>query len=125
MSIAKVILSFLVCFFLSSCLQTENSNSQDASLYGTPTTGGEITLYSQVQEVFIASCSGSGCHSFQSLSETELISSGRVVVGDPLNSSIYYRLIGSEGSGIKNMPLTGGSLTDDELDLIYTWIQEM
>ena len=77
------------------------------------------------EEVFIASCSGSGCHSFQSLSETELISSGRVVVGDPLNSSIYYRLIGSEGSGIKNMPLTGGSLTDDELDLIYTWIQEM
>lgn len=94
----------------SACVQTENSSSQDAFLFGGDTVAG------------ILSQNCAGCHSYHTLTEEALINLGLVVVGDPENSKLYFRLLGSSGSnGPKDMPV-GGALSPGELEQIRTWI---
>jgi mono/diheme cytochrome c family protein len=104
----------ILAILLSGC-STDNSSALDAETYGA---GGS----SAVNKIFTQSCGGT-CHSFQSMSGDQLAAAGLIVKGDPLNSQIYYRLIGSTGgTGQKNMPLVGAPLTSDQIATIQAYI---
>jgi len=55
------------------------------------------------------------------LKESNAISSGLVIKGNPESSPLYYRLRGSTGPGTKNMPLDN-SLSSEELRAVADWI---
>ncbi len=103
-----------ICIAMSSsgCLQTENSNSLD--MYA----GAE-----GARGILTSRCAS--CHDYIQLSDQELIDQGLVVAGDPEASQIFFRLVGSSGTGgPKNMP-QGGALTASEVEQIRVWILEL
>jgi uncharacterized membrane protein len=103
----------ILVLFSSACMQTENSNSQDATTWGT---GG-------ARAVIAASCGN--CHNYHTLSDSELTAQNLVTAGDPENSKLYYRITGSDGAlGPKNMP-QGGSISQGDRDAIKAWIQNL
>lgn len=113
----RLILGFIVCFglVLPAC-QTENSNTLDAATYG------GASGSSAVASIFSQHCTP--CHAFQSMSTNDLVAAGYMVKGDPTNSPLYYRLIGSSGSlGPKDMPQNGGALATSDLNAIQDYIQ--
>jgi hypothetical protein len=66
--------------------------------------------------------SGSSYGAFANLTEASAVSRGLVVKGNPNSSILYYRLIGSAGSGgTKNMP-QGGSISAAEVQAVADWI---
>lgn len=104
----------LLILSLCSCLQTENSNSLDDDLYSDN---------DAVRMIISQNCAA--CHVYHAQSDAELMASGLVIPGDPENSKLYYRLVGSTGgNGPKNMP-TSGALTFTELTIIKEWIQNL
>lgn len=118
-----ILLSFTI-IFLSSCLQTENSNSLDADNYAPVTTdGGESDEFLAAKQVLSTNCSS--CHAYHNQSEDQLIAAGVVVAGDPEGSALFYRLSNSTGSnGPKNMPPTG-ALVDSDIQIIFDWIDTL
>jgi len=101
-----------------SCVQSENSNSQDADTYSD--IGGHAG-FSAVRAILRQNCAN--CHVYHTMTEEQMIASGVLKLGDPANSAIYFRLAGStQGGGPKSMP-TGGSLSVADLNQIETWIQ--
>lgn len=107
----------VVSLFASGCLQTENSNSDDATATGTP---------QFIAAVSVLSSNCIGCHEeFQNKTADELVASGFVIPGDPENSSIYYRMRNSAGSeGPKTMP-PSGALSAEDIQAISTWIESI
>jgi hypothetical protein len=103
-------------------VQTENSSSQDAKNYA-PTNGADDSVeFAAAKAIFASTCSGSGCHTFHTMTEAQFIASGRLLPARPEGSPIYFRLIGSTGSGgPKNMPQTG-SISATDVSAIRTWI---
>lgn len=58
------------------------------------------------------------------MSTSDLEAAGLMVKGDPANSQIYYRLIGSTGGpGPKDMPQSGGALSASDIATIHDFIQ--
>lgn len=105
----ETILVLFFCVVLQGCLQTENSNSQDAYLN-----------VSKGQKILVQHCSR--CHSYHLLSDQQLIQQGLVRQGDPERSPLYYRMSGSEGPyGPKDMP-SGGTISTDDVDEFGAWI---
>lgn len=118
MLIKRLISSSLIYIFLTGCLQTENSNSGDG--YAPVGEG----LFLEANEIFATKCIG--CHhTFQNMTEAQLIAAGDVIPGDPEGSEVYYRLNGSSGAGgPKNMP-SSGSISLEEVMVIYDWISSI
>ena len=109
---------FIFLIVLTGCVQTENSSSQDAGLYG----GGDTqhVVFSEARELLYVNCNS--CHAYGSYSEQDFIDQGLVIAADPDNSELYYRMRGSQGAlGPKDMPVTG-QLTQAELQKIRDWI---
>ncbi len=105
----------LMCVLSTGCLQTENSSSFDgAAPDGSP----EFLV---ANEILINKCSA--CHQeYTSYNESDYVTVNLAVPGDPVNSEIYYRIIGSSGpNGMKNMP-TAGSITAGEVQAIFDWV---
>lgn len=111
-------LAFVILpLILGSCVQTENSNSQDKDTYSD--IGGNPDFVAS-RAIFAQSCAN--CHLYHTMSEDQMVADGVLVKGDPASSKIYYRLTGStSGPGTKNMP-TGGALPVSDLNQIETWI---
>lgn len=110
------LLLLTVVFGQTGC-QTENSSSQDAGTYG-----GGSAAFSAAKAILTNSCAS--CHLYHTMSESQLVSSGAIVAGNPEASPLYYRLTGSSGGPVgaaKNMP-TGGSLSVSQIATIYDWI---
>jgi mono/diheme cytochrome c family protein len=102
-------LLFLTGLMLS-CAQTYNSSYSDAENYGSP-----------VKLVFAQHCTP--CHQFQQMTNDQLVAQGEMIKGDALNSKIYYRVVGSNGTnGPKNMPM-GGSLSPADVAIIEQFVQ--
>lgn len=106
---------------LSACLQAENSNSQDAELYGD--SGGGTPEFLAAKAILQTNCVS--CHAEYTKSEAELKAIGWIVGGDPENSKTYYRLVGSAGAlGPKNMPQSG-TLSSTDVETIAVWIDSV
>jgi mono/diheme cytochrome c family protein len=116
----RMTLVFAITFCLSACIQTENSSSLDGDSYGTATGSPEFIA---ARLVFLQNCNG--CHAYHTQTEAQLIAQGLAVAGNPEGSKLFYRLAGSSGaSGPKNMP-TGGTLSNDDLTAVFTWLQNI
>lgn len=112
--IRKVI--FAGALVLTACMQTENSNTQDKSTYG-----GGADVGSRARQIMGVSCVP--CHDYHTQTDAQLIAAGRVLAGDPDNSDIYYRIIGSDSPRTpKDMP-RGGSVNSEDRTVIKNWIQ--
>lgn len=108
-------LSAVIVGLLIGCLQTENSSSLDANFYG------ETDIeFAAVKTVIYENCSS--CHLYHSMTVSEMVDLGLVVLGDAQGSSLYYRIKNSNGiNGPKDMPLVG-TINPAELSLIENWI---
>jgi hypothetical protein len=105
---------FLLALLPVACVQTENSNTLDKDNYGSS------GLTAQAKAIFSSKCTP--CHSFQGESVDQLVSEGLMVIGDPENSKLFYRLQGSSGvNGPKDMP-SGSSISAGDVALIYSWV---
>lgn len=71
------------------------------------------------------------CHNTSSmgnlsnLTESKAVAMGWVVPGKATESKVYYRLIGSMGSGNKNMPSGGNPLSAAEVKAMEIWINSI
>lgn len=118
----------LFAFFVSytGCkLQTENSSSAD----GDTVAGSKEFLIAN--QIFTSRCKT--CHEYHIATEAELQTATLcptsakpcIIAGQPEQSPLYYRLIGSTGGdGPKNMPF-GSSISSDETQFIYDWIKNI
>ena len=107
-----------------------------------PVTGnGGVTLLDVQSQVLTPRCALSGCHvgsgapfgldmSSVSASRSNLVNvtSGenssmmRVLPSDAENSYMYWKITANPGIGGDPMPLTGGPLSQGQIDLIASWI---
>lgn len=116
----SLIFVLISAFSFASCVQTENSSSQDAGLYGN---SGGGSAFQAARTIIGQNCVP--CHSYHSMSEAGLIAAGVLVARDPVNSKIFYRLVGSDGvNGPKTMP-QGSSLSAADVATIRNWISGM
>jgi uncharacterized membrane protein len=119
----RKIFLILICLIslaaFNGCMDIENTSTHDANTYGQVSN----PFFAQAKEVFRVNCTP--CHSYQGLSEAQLIDTGLIIPGNAENSQLYYRLRNSAGSnGPKNMP-TWGSLTTSDIQLIRDWIDSL
>lgn len=108
-------LLIVLCISLTSC-QVYNSSSQDSIKYST-------LSYSTILQ---NKCTP--CHNFYAQSSTDLINSGLLVPGDPSNSPLFSRIIGSGVGGSEDMPpssSSSGTLSDSEIKIIQDWISAL
>jgi uncharacterized membrane protein len=102
-------------------VQTENSSSTDAALYRS--VAGGSAQFNAARLVMQNNCIN--CHGYSSMTESQLKAAGLVIAGNPEDSPIYYRLVGSGGSNSpKDMPV-GGAITANELEAVRIWIQNL
>lgn len=104
-------------------------------------TDGELVIYSQtIQPIFNGSCSGSGCHIGERTSGVNLSSYDLAIesIGDQYgefiiqpgkptteDSPIMDKLLSTNPRNGQQMPLNNpGSLTQEQLDAIFTWIDQ-
>lgn len=106
---------------LGGCMQTENSSALDKISSFVPT---GTNQFSAAREVFAQNCVP--CHSYQGMSEAELVAMGLAVGGgNAEDSPIYYRLFNSSGElGPKNMP-TSGALTTADINKIKAFVESI
>jgi mono/diheme cytochrome c family protein len=105
----------------TGCLvQTQNSVSGDAVAYAPVTSSGNASL-DAVQAIMRQNCAS--CHAgFATTSQVEWLANGDVVAGNPGASNLFRHLRGSNTGGAEDMPLSGGSLTQDQIAAFSTWI---
>ena len=65
---------------------------------------------------------GSTKGDFSNMTAASMITRGFVKAGQPLNSSLYFRMKGTQGGGTKNMPDNGVTLSATQLQAVYDWI---
>ncbi|MBY0386078.1 hypothetical protein K2X05_13045 [bacterium] len=118
----KYLIGCFILFFTSGCLDIYNSSTEGSG--GLAVGAGDSPAFVAAKTLFTINCGSSGCHpGFGSKSEAEFISEGFVVVADPENSKIYYRLAGSTGTmGNKNMPQGQPPLDSTQLQVVSDWI---
>lgn len=112
----RLLIGFLLfnSVVVSGCMKVMNSSSGDYVLDNASLEF--LTAYTIMKDKCFS------CHQEFNTTQANLISKGWVVPGDPLNSPMYNRLQGSDGTGVKNMPQTG-SLTSQDRKIIKDWIQ--
>ncbi len=112
--------------------------------------GNPISFANNIQPIFNRSCALAGCHIPPTLNGGQDLSAGRayratvnaksqqkprvlrVKPGDPDNSYLFQKIVGTPGiagvlmpQGCPGTPLNGATcLTPDEIDAIRTWILE-
>lgn len=113
----------------------------DSSMGTMPPTG-TVSLNDVQTAVFTPSCAFSGCHldaaapfgldlsdgrSFGNLvnvPSAEVPTVLRVSPGRPTESYLYLKLIGDPSIAFDRMPLIGGPLPADRIELVRIWIEE-
>lgn len=112
----------LACVLLQGCGKVNNSSSMDKDIYGSEITGSAAFLAARV--VLANQCFS--CHSaWSAYTETDYVSSGRVVAGNPNSSTLYTSIKGNDSGTTGTMPANGSTLSSGELLLIKSWIQAM
>lgn len=116
--------SWIFILLLIGC-QDYNSNSSDKVRYDDIELVGDanfLNSYAIIQNRCV-NCHTSQIHSsWSSYTSPELwIESGRVIPGDPDNSSLIYRIINHGG----DMPLNGSPIPDTEYDTLVEWVESL
>ena len=87
-----------------------------------------VSFSKDVQPLIIANCSMSGCHNsagggelFPLATYSDIASGDMIVPGNAKSSRLYQAING--GGGDASMP-PSGSLSNDDILLIYLWIEQ-
>lgn len=114
----KVSSILFILFFLASCGQDYNSNSNDASIYEDSgiTPGSNLYNAYSVMKTKCFMCHGDWKNYKTS---QDWIDHGLIVSGAPTNSDIYNSLI-QNGGGMPKSPYS--PLTSAEVETLRTWI---
>ncbi|WP_413557711.1 c-type cytochrome [Bdellovibrio sp. HCB209] len=121
---------------ISRLIGTNNSISQvmfdpaifaDSSGSTSPTVDTKLAAAKVVIDSYCLSCHGAGSSKgdFSNMTAASMITRGFVKAGQPLSSSLYYRMKGTQGGGTKNMPDNGVSLSATQLQAVYDWISSI
>lgn len=115
------LLGVILVLMLGGCgIQTQNSSSLDALIYGSVSGTPE---FAAAQIVFVYNCIP--CHAYSGMTAAQLEAEGLVTAGSPETSPIYYRMANSFGGpGPKNMP-PSGAVSNEDLETVRTWITGM
>jgi hypothetical protein len=89
-----------------------------------------VSYSKQVQPVLVANCTMSGCHStasggngedaFSLMTYNDLVQRDMIVPGNAKSSRLYTAI---NGTGENSMP-PNGALSNDDILLIYLWIEQ-
>lgn len=110
-----------MAFGVSGCIQTQNSSSSDASLYGAVTGTDDFLA---VHEILVSKCIV--CHADLGGDANSLVAGDYVIATDPADSPLYYRLQNSDGfNGPKTMPVGAPALSSSDLATLKTWITNL
>lgn len=94
----------------------------DAGLYGSDVTGS--TAFQTARTIMANQCFT--CHGdWAAFAETDFVTSGRVVAGDPNGSLLYTKIRGNDSGTAGDMPLGKSDLTAEEIASIKSWIAGM
>lgn len=106
----------LVCLSaaLISCMQTENSSSQDKTTWS-----GDDSAFGRARKVISQNCAQ--CHPYAGQTEDQLATSGLIAKGNAEGSKIYQRLNGIGGA---LMP-PSGALSSGDIGIIKDWINQI
>ncbi|WP_413584680.1 c-type cytochrome [Bdellovibrio sp. HCB274] len=121
---------------LSRFVGTTNSVSQvifdpavfaDSSSSPGSTVDTKLAAAKAVIDSSCLSCHGAGSNrgDFSNMSAASMMTRGFVKAGQPLSSSLYFRMKGSQGSGTKNMPDNGATVSASQLQAVYDWISSI
>lgn len=115
----KIVIGLFITAFMASCQHAGVIPADPA-----------ISYSKQVQPVLVANCTMSGCHdgiggsgregAFSLLNYSDLTQRNMVVAGNAGGSRLYTAIT---GSGENSMP-PNGALSNDDVLLIYLWIQQ-
>ncbi|MBN8538245.1 MAG: hypothetical protein J0M15_14420 [Deltaproteobacteria bacterium] len=114
----KIVLLLVFLVMLEGCGKVKNSSSSDvASASGTE-------AFVAAKQVVADKCLS--CHSaWTSYSEADYISKNLVTKKNPTNSSIYNRIRGNDTGTAGDMPQSNPNLSQSEMQLIKTWINNI
>jgi uncharacterized membrane protein len=116
----KLLFAILQIFIFSSCGKLQNSNTSDASLYGSAISG--TSNFQSARTILSNKCFS--CHAnWSAYTETQYVSAGLVVAGSTTGSTLYTRIRGNDTGTAGDMPISGANLTTDEVTTMKTWIQ--
>lgn len=99
---------------LISCMQTENSSSQDKTTWS-----GDDSAFGRARKVISQNCAQ--CHPYAGQTEDQLATSGLIAKGNAEGSKIYQRLNGIGGA---LMP-PSGALSSGDIGIIKDWIDQI
>lgn len=96
----------------------------DSSDSGNTNVDTKLAAAKAVIDAQCLSCHGAGSTrgDFSNMTAASMITRGFVKAGQPISSSLYFRIKGSQGSGTKNMPDNGGTVSASQLQAVYDWI---
>ena len=97
---------------------------------GIPCDPDTVYFQNDILPIIISNCAKPGCHDAQSAEDgvvldsyENIMSSGDIEPGDPGDSELYEKI--TEDDWDDRMPPPGNTpLTTDQIDLIYTWIDQ-
>jgi hypothetical protein len=118
-NLVTAVVLMLMIFILGACTHTPVVPANPAVSYS-----------KQVQPVLVANCTMSGCHStatggygeeaFSLMTYSDLIQKNMIVPGNAKSSRLYTAI---NGTGENSMP-PNGALSNDDILLIYLWIEQ-
>ncbi len=118
----------ILIFFLG-CIQTYNSNSFDEENYGPPSDLNRddpkavrrSKAFSVLQEHCISCHFGRHTQWSGFTTDSQWVSTALVIPGDSANSRLILKLQNRGG----NMPLNNPPISEDEVDILTDWIDQM
>ena len=107
----------------------DNSNSNGNTSSGSTCDPDSVYFQTQVLPLLVSNCAKSGCHNTADHKEgiimtdyNNIMATANVNPGRPNNSNLYKSLVKSDPDD--RMPPAPSSLTSDQINLVYKWIDQ-
>lgn len=128
-----VLFGLTILGFIASCKHEFLSPppaKEDNPIVTTVCSPDSVYFQQQVLPIFVSSCSMSGCHDAVShesgivlTSYSSIITSGEVKAGNPNESKVWAKIMDKDPSD-RMPPPPSNPLTQDQKNIIYTWIAQ-
>jgi len=134
---AILTLCLAVCLvFMVVCEEDNNPSEPENGVKADP------SFAQDIQPIFTAKCASAGCHNVISASANLVLVEGeaytnlvdvdskqesslkRVKASDSENSYLVIKIEGTQTNGTQRMPIGGSPLSENEIQLIISWIDE-
>jgi hypothetical protein len=136
----SVALALLVMMMLGGCkhsslVEPDSLDPNDPPIEQTPPCDPDVVYFQQdVLPILQSSCGYAGCHDAATAEEGIILESyaslmnsqesNLVVPGQPQNSELYEVLVEDNPNKLMPPPADGGPLSPEQIDLIWTWLEQ-